>query len=598
VASPIEQYALIGDTQTAALVADDGSIDWLCTPRFDSDAVFASLLGGPEHGRWLVAPVSGGRAIRRQYREDTLVLETEFENDEGHVRITDCMPIRGSTVDVLRVVESLRGHVRMQTEVIFRFGYGKVIPWVRETDAGLLAVAGPDALVLQSPIDLRGVDHRSEGEFTVSPGEPVTFRLAHYPSHHQPPKPEDPVRLLSKTVSWWQEWSAKSRYRGDWKPLVQRSLITLKALTYAPTGGIVAAPTTSLPEWPGSVRNWDYRFCWVRDATLTLLALLEAGYIKEAGAWRDWMLRAVAGEPSELQIMYGLAGERRLTEWVADWLPGYEDSSPVRIGNAASEQFQLDVYGELLDAMFQGYRTGVPVVEGHPVQDLAIVILDFLKDAWKQPDEGIWEVRGPRQHFTHSKVMAWVAFDRAVRFVDELGLGGPWEEFRDTRDAIHAEVCARAWNESKQAFTQAYDSDHLDAAVLMMPIVGFLPPDDPRVHSTVAAVQRELVTDGLVARYTTETGADGLPPGEGTFLPCSFWLVDNLALMGRFDEAKELFEHLIGLGNDVGLFSEEYDPVARRQLGNFPQAFTHLALVSSATNLSAATPGVAQVRGS
>ncbi len=595
-ASRIEQYALIGDTHTAALVGNDGSIDWLCTPRFDSAAVFASLLGGPDHGRWLLAPKSGGRAARRRYQEETLVLETEFENGEGAVRIIDCMPIRGKTVDVVRVVEGLRGRVTMETELIIRFDYGSIIPWVREIDRGLLAVAGPDALVLQTRVKLEGVGRRSVGSFNVAAGERVPFRLAWFPSHERPPHHKKENALIEKTAEWWRAWSSKSTYQGDWFDLVQRSLITLKALTYAPTGGIVAAATTSLPEWPGSVRNWDYRFCWVRDATLTLLALMEAGYVEEAAAWRDWVLRAVAGEPDELQIMYGIAGERRLTEWEPDWLPGYEASAPVRIGNAASEQFQLDVYGELLDATFQGARSGVSQLEGQPGHDIIRVILDFLEDAWRQPDDGIWEVRGPRQHFTHSKVMAWVAFDRVVRLIEEHGLSGPIERFRATRDQIHAEVCAKAWNDSKQAFAQAYGSDHLDAAVLMMAPVGFLPASDSRVQSTVAAIQRELTTDGFVARYSTDVGSDGLPPGEGTFLPCTFWLADNLALMGRVDEARAIFERLAAIANDVGLLSEEYDPVAKRQLGNFPQAFTHLALVGTASNLSEATKGPAELR--
>jgi GH15 family glucan-1,4-alpha-glucosidase len=586
--SRIEQYAIIGDTQTAALVADDGSIDWLCAPRFDSAAVFAALLGDPSHGRWLLAPASGGRAQRRRYRDDTLVLETEFETDEGAVRITDCMPIRGKNVEVLRVVDGLRGRVHMRMELASRFDYGRTIPWVENVDGGVVVVAGPDAMALHAPIELHLEDRCSVGEFTIGAGERTAFALSWFPSYHDPPHTTDVERAIARTTAWWEEWSSKSRYQGEWRDLVQRSLITLKALTYAPTGGIVAAATTSLPEWPGSVRNWDYRYCWVRDATLTLLALMEGGYVKEAAAWRDWLLRAVAGEPSELQIMYGPAGERRLDEWEVDWLPGYEGSRPVRVGNAASGQFQLDVYGELMDAMYHGYRSGVPVRAGQPGLGLVRELLEFLRDAWHEPDDGIWEVRGPRQHFTHSKVMAWVAFDRAARLVPELRMNFPVERLEAVRDEIHAEVCAQAWSDEKQAFAQAYGSDKLDAAVLMMPLVGFLPASDPRVQGTVAAIQRELTTDGFVARYTTEAGGDGLPPGEGAFLPCSFWLADNLALMGRVDEARALFERLIGLANDVGLLAEEYDPVARRQLGNFPQAFTHLALVTTAGNLSRA----------
>jgi len=596
--SRIEQYAIIGDTQTAALVGDDGSIDWLCAPRFDSAAVFAALLGDASHGRWLLAPANAGRARRRAYRNNTLVLETEFETDDGAVRVIDCMPIRGKNVEVLRVVEGLTGRVPMRTELVSRFDYGKVVPWVERTDGGVVVVAGPDAMVLHAPVDLQLDEQRTVGEFTVGEGERVAFALSWFPSHHDLPHTVDAERAIARTAAWWQDWSAQSRYQGEWPELVQRSLITLKALTYAPTGGIVAAATTSLPEWPGSVRNWDYRYCWVRDATLTLLALMEAGYVKEAAAWRDWLLRAVAGAPAELQIMYGPAGERRLDEWEVDWLPGYEGSRPVRVGNAASGQFQLDVYGELIDAMFHGYQSGVPVRSGQPGLDLARTLLEFLRDAWHQPDDGIWEVRGPRQHFTHSKVMAWVAFDRAARLVPELDIDVPLERIETLRDEVHAEVCAKAWNADKGASAQAYGSDKLDAAVLMMPLVGFLPATDPRVQGTVAAIQRELTTDGFVARYTTEEGGDGLPPGEGAFLPCSFWLVDNLALMGRVDEARALFERLIGLANDVGLLAEEYDPVARRQLGNFPQAFTHLALVSTASNLSRATKGPAAIRSS
>ncbi len=596
--SRIEQYAIIGDTQTAALVADDGSIDWLCAPRFDSAAVFAALLGDPSHGRWLLAPAAGGRAQRRKYRDDTLVLETEFETEEGAVRVIDCMPVRGRNVEVLRLVEGIRGHVPMRSELVTRFDYGSVLPWIEEIDDGVLVVAGPDAMALHTTIAIRLEDAHAVSEFTVGEGERAAFALSWFPSHYDLPHAPDVERAIARNTAWWTEWSSQSRYEGEWQELVQRSLITLKALTYAPTGGIVAAATTSLPEWPGSVRNWDYRYCWVRDATLTLLSLMEAGYVKEAGAWRDWLLRAVAGEPAELQIMYGPAGERRLEEWEVDWLPGYEDSRPVRVGNAASGQFQIDVYGELIDALYHGYRSGVPLRSGQPGLGLARDLLEFLRDAWREPDDGIWEVRGPRQHFTHSKVMAWVAFDRAVRLVPELGLDLPLDRIIATRNEIHAEVCAKAWNEEKRAFAQAYGSDKLDAAVLMMPLVGFLPASDPRVQSTADAIQRELTTDGFVARYTTEAGNDGLPPGEGAFLPCSFWLADNLALMGRVDEARALFERLIGLANDVGLFAEEYDPVAKRQLGNFPQAFTHLALVTTASNLSRATRSPAELRSS
>jgi GH15 family glucan-1,4-alpha-glucosidase len=588
VSSRIEQYAMIGDTQTAALIGDDGSVDWMCAPRFDSGACFAALLGDENHGRWLIAPAAGGRATRRQYRDHTLVLETEFETPEGAVRIIDFMPIRDQTVDVVRIVEGLRGHVPMQMHLTIRFDYGQTIPWVRNVGGALVAVAGPDALVLRAPVETRGVGHSTVAEFTVRSGQRVPFSLAWYPSHQDVPRPRNTAWSLSRTESWWHNWSKKWTYDGDYPEAVQRSVITLKALTYAPTGGMVAAPTTSLPEWIGSVRNWDYRFCWLRDATFTLLSLLHAGYQEEARAWRGWLLRATAGEPDELQIMYGPAGERRLTEWKVPWLPGYQGSKPVRVGNAASEQFQLDVYGEVIDALYESRRGAIVDRDLHAL-DLILALLDFLEDAWKRPDEGIWEVRGPRQHFTHSKVMAWVAFDRAVRGLREFGTGDDIDaatRFAAIRDEIHAEVCAKAYDADRKTFVQAYGSSNLDAALLMMPLVGFLPATDERMQGTVAAIQRELTTDGFVRRYSTDTAVDGLPPGEGVFLPCTFWMADNLALMGRVDEARALFERLIGLANDVGLLAEEYDPEARRHLGNFPQAFTHVALVNSGFNLS------------
>jgi GH15 family glucan-1,4-alpha-glucosidase len=588
VSSRIEQYAMIGDTQTAALIGDDGSVDWMCAPRFDSGACFAALLGDENHGRWLIAPAAGGRATRRQYRDHTLVLETEFETPEGAVRIIDFMPIRDQTVDVVRIVEGLRGHVPMQMHLTIRFDYGQTIPWVRNIGGALVAVAGPDALVLRAPVETRGVGHSTVAEFTVRAGQRVPFSLAWYPSHQDVPRPRNTAWSLSRTESWWHNWSKKWTYDGEYPEAVQRSVITLKALTYAPTGGIVAAPTTSLPEWIGSVRNWDYRFCWLRDATFTLLSLLHAGYEEEAGAWRGWLLRATAGEPDELQIMYGPAGERRLTEWEVPWLPGYQGSKPVRVGNAASEQFQLDVYGEVIDALYESRRGAIVDRDLHAL-DLILALLDFLEDAWKRPDEGIWEVRGPRQHFTHSKVMAWVAFDRAVRGLREFGAQDDIDaatRFAAIRDEIHAEVCAKAYDADRKTFVQAYGSSNLDAALLMMPLVGFLPATDERMQGTVAAIQRELTTDGFVRRYSTDTAVDGLPPGEGVFLPCTFWMADNLALMGRVDEARALFERLIGLANDVGLLAEEYDPEARRHLGNFPQAFTHVALVNSGFNLS------------
>jgi GH15 family glucan-1,4-alpha-glucosidase len=588
---------MIGDTQTAALVADDGSIDWLCAPRFDSGACFAALLGNENHGRWLLAPAAGGRAERRRYRDGTLVLETEFDTPDGSVRITDFMPIRDNTVDVIRIVEGLHGHVPMRMHLTIRYDYGDVIPWVRDIGGALTAVAGPDALLLHTPIETRGVDRSTVAEFTVGRGQRVPFVLTWYPSNESVPHPKNATESLARTTSWWHDWAKETTFAGEWADQVQRSLITLKALTYAPTGGIMAAPTTSLPEWVGGVRNWDYRFCWLRDATFTLLALIHAGYEAEAKAWRQWLLRAVAGEPSDLQIMYGPAGERRLTEWEVDWLPGYEGSKPVRVGNAASEQYQLDVYGEVIDALYQSRRSAVA---DHEVNawNLAVALLGFLEDGWRQPDEGIWEVRGPRQHFTHSKVMAWVAFDRVVRMIDDYGDEGDapnaarWSAIRDE---IHAEVCAKAYDADRNTFVQSYGSKNLDAALLMMPLVGFLPVSDERIRGTVEAIQHGLTTDGFVARYSTDEKVDGLPPGEGVFLPCTFWLADNLALMGRVDEARALFQRLLGLANDVGLLAEEYDPVAKRQLGNFPQAFTHVSLVNSACNLSGLT-GPAQRR--
>ncbi|MGH8985500.1 MAG: glycoside hydrolase family 15 protein [Acidimicrobiia bacterium] len=592
-ASRIEQYGVIGDTQTAALVADDGSIDWLCTPRFDSGACFAALLGDKHNGRWLIAPAGRHRAKRRSYRDGTLVLETEFETADGAVRIIDFMPIRDKSVDIVRLVEGVRGRVPMHMELIVRFDYGSIVPWVRTMDGDLRVVAGPDALILRTPVTTAGENMTTAARFTVSEGDHVSFVLAWHPSHEPPPPPLDARQALAGTTRWWERWSARTTYEGDYRDAVNRSLITLKALTYAPTGGIVAAATTSLPERPGSVRNWDYRFCWLRDATFTLYALMSAGYVDEAHAWREWLLRAVAGAPEKLQIMYGPAGERRLTELEIPWLSGYEASTPVRVGNAASEQFQLDVYGEIGDALFQSRHAGLAGDQSG--WDLSRKVLEFLEHAWEEPDEGIWEVRGPRQHFTHSKVMAWVAFDRAVKVIEEFGERGPLEHWRALRDEIHAEVCAKGYDADRGAFVQAYGSKHLDASLLMIPLVGFLPASDERVHGTVAAIERELTVDGFVLRYASGEVADGLPAGEGVFLPCSFWLADNLTLMGRTDEARAMFERLVGLANDVGLLAEEYDPLGKRQLWNFPQAFTHVGLVNSACNL-ASTAGPARRR--
>ncbi|HEU0132042.1 MAG TPA: glycoside hydrolase family 15 protein [Mycobacteriales bacterium] len=582
----IEDYGVIGDTMTAALVGRDGSIDWLCLPRFDSGACFARLLGDESHGRWLLAPAGAVTASRRAYREHTLVLETEWETATGAVRVTDFMPIRQQHADVVRIVEGLRGTVRMRTELVVRFDYGRTVPWVRRGDDGVLSfVAGPDALYLHTQVDTRGEYLTTVGEVDVAAGERVPFALLWDHSHREPPTPIDPFTALDETVAYWTEWSQRSSYGGRWHAEVHRSLLTLKALTYQPTGGIVAAATTSLPESVGGVRNWDYRYCWLRDATFTLQSLMVAGYTDEASAWLDWLLRAVAGAPGDLQVIYGPAGERRLPESEVDWLPGFLGSRPVRVGNAAVGQFQLDVYGEVMDALHQARRAGI--TGSGPTWDFQVALLGWLAGAWREPDEGIWEVRGPRRHFTHSKVMAWVAFDRAVRAVEQFGQPGPVDEWRAIRDEIHAEVCARGWSEERGSFVQYYGATEVDASLLMIPLVGFLPAGDPRVAATVDAVRDDLCHDGLVRRYRDDTpDVDGLPPGDAPFLACSFWLVDNLALLGRQDEAVALFERLLTLRNDLGLLSEEYDPVAGRQLGNVPQAFSHVALVNSAYGLS------------
>jgi GH15 family glucan-1,4-alpha-glucosidase len=582
----IEDYGLIGDLQTAALVGPDGSIDWACFPRFDSGACFAALLGTAEHGRWLVAPRTDSWEAGRRYRPRTLVLETEWETESGAVRLIDFMPPRGRAPDIVRIVEGLRGEVDMSSELVIRFDYGSAIPWVRRVDDGRLAVAGPDALSFRTPVEHRGENMRTIGEFTVHEGERVPFVLTWYPSNERPPDPVDSEAALQDTIDYWEEWAAGCTYEGKWQDEVHNSLVVLKSLTYAPTGGMVAAPTTSLPEKIGGERNWDYRFCWLRDATLTLLAFVNAGYLEEARAWRVWLLRAAAGDPAALQIMYGVAGERRLSELTLDWLPGYEKSQPVRVGNAASAQFQLDVYGEVLDALHQARVRDLEISK--EAWALQRRLLRYLEDAWKEPDEGIWEVRGPRRHFTHSKVMAWVALDRGVQAVERFGRPGPADRWRDVRSEIHREVLERGFDVELNSFTQSYGSKRLDASLLVIPLVGFLPADDPRMIGTVAAIERDLVHDDLVYRYAhDEEGriVDGLPPGEGAFLPCTFWLADNLALQGRLDEAEALFERLLDLRSDLGLLAEEWDPSTRRQLGNFPQAFTHVALVNTAFNL-------------
>jgi len=578
----IEDYALIGDLQTAALVGRDGSIDWCCFPRFDSGACFAALLGTPDHGRWLLAPDEEIQRSTRRYRHDTLILESVFETESGAVRAIDFMPPRGDAPDIVRIVEGLEGEVPIRSELVIRFDYGAILPWVRRIDHTRVAVAGPDALCFRTPVEIRGENMTTVSEFTVRPGDRVPFVLTWFPSHRPLPDEIDPAQALKDAEEYWLEWAGQCTHHGVYHDEIHQSLLVLKALTYGPTGGIVAAPTTSLPETLGGVRNWDYRFCWLRDATLTLTAMLNAGYQAEAVEWRKWLLRAVAGDPADVQIMYGIAGERRLEERKLDWLPGYEGSSPVRIGNAASEQLQLDVYGEVIEALYQTRVHGADPDDN--VWSLTRMLLEWLENGWRQEDSGIWEVRGPKRHFTHSKVMAWVAFDRAVLYHEEFGREGPFERWAALRDEIHAEVCARSWCEEKQAFAQSYDSDRLDAAVLLLPLVGFLPANDPRIVSTVDAIRRELTYDGLLLRYLPENGGsvDGLPPGEGAFLPCSFWLAAVLAVQDKEDEARELFERLLDLRNDVGLLAEEYDPVAKRQLGNFPQAFTHLALVVAA----------------
>ena len=581
---PIEDYALIGDCHTAALVGRDGSIDWLCFPRFDSAACFAALLGGPAHGRWLIAPAADVRSSRRNYRDGTLILETEFETNDGAVRIIDCMPLSNERWDVLRIVEGLRGRVAMRMELVIRFDYGSIVPWVRRSADTLLATAGPDTLELHTPVAVHGENMKTVAEFHVGKGERTSFALNYRPSHEMTQPAVDPEQALAATENEWRTWSKRCTYQGRWRAAVVRSLITLKALTYAPTGGIVAAPTTSLPEQRGGVRNWDYRYCWLRDATFTLNALLLAGYQEEAVAWREWLLRAAAGSPQDLQILYSVTGERRLDEHELGWLPGYGGAVPVRVGNAASTQFQLDVYGEVMDTLHLARAAGL---EPEPAAwKIQVVFLEFLASCWQQPDEGIWEIRGPRRHFTHSKVMAWVAFDRAVKDAEAFGLEGPVEHWRHLREAIHAQVCAAGYDARTNTFVQSYGSPHLDASLLLIPEVGFLPPDDPRVLGTVAAIERNLVVDGLVLRYQSETNVDALPPGEGTFLPCSFWLADCLVLTGRRDEGEALFERLLALGNDLGLLAEEYDPHARHMLGNFPQALTHMALLNTARLLS------------
>jgi GH15 family glucan-1,4-alpha-glucosidase len=587
-ASRIEDYALIGDLSTAALVGRDGSIDWLCWPRFDSDACFAALLGSPAHGRWQVAPVGGAAPVTRRYRPNTLILETRFETADGAATLIDFMPPRSDGSHLVRMVVGESGKVKMHTELVLRFGYGATVPWVtRVDDQTLQGIAGPDTVLVRSDVRLRGENFKTVGDFIVAAGETTSFVLTYVPLHTSIPKPLDPQQALASTERFWTRWAAKSKIEGPWREAVTRSLITLKALTYAPTGGMVAAVTTSLPEQLGGERNWDYRFCWLRDATLTLLALMNGGYYEEANKWRDWLLRAVAGSPGQMQIMYGIGGERRLTEWEADWLSGYEGSAPVRIGNAAHEQIQLDVFGEMMDAMHQA-RIG-KLAPSESRWELQQEFIAHLEKVWSNVDNGIWEVRGEKLHFTYSKAMAWVAFDRTIKSAERFGLDGSVEHWKKIRDEIHADVCRLGFDTALNTFVRSYGSKQLDASLLLLPAIGFLPPEDPRIRGTVAAVERSLVTDGLVRRYNTDAADDGLPAGEGVFLACSFWLVDAYLMLGRREDAERLFERLLSLRNDVGLLSEEYDPYANRLIGNFPQAFSHLALVNSASNLAHST---------
>ena len=580
----IEDYAMIGDCETAALVSRDGSIDWLCWPRFDSGACFAGLLGGPQYGRWQLTAADPKARVTRRYRGNTMILETDYDTPRGAVTVIDFMPLRDGKSNVVRTVVGRTGSVSMKTEIIFRFEYGSVVPWVTRLDDGTLrAIAGPDMVVLRTDVELEGKDLTTVGEFTVSEGERRSFVMTWGPSHLEPPKVVDADRALQVTDHFWDRWAATCTYRGEWQDAVMRSVLTLKALTYHPTGGIVAAPTTSLPECLGGVRNWDYRFCWLRDATLSLLALMNAGYFREAAAWRDWLLRAAAGSPDQVQIMYGLAGERMLRETDLEWLPGYEGSRPVRIGNAAHQQLQIDVYGEVMDALHQARLGNIP--ETYEAWRLEVAFIEQVKKIWKKPDQGIWETRGKPQNFTHSKVMAWVAVDRAVKSVEQFGLPGPVEQWRALRAEIHADVCQKAFDAEKNAFVQSYESKLADAGTLILPLVGFLPPDDPRIRGTLAYVERNLLVDGFVLRYDSDATDDGLPAGEGAFLACSFWMADNYVLMSRRNDARRMFQRLLSLRNDVGLLAEQYDTQLHRQIGNYPQAFSHIALLSTAYNL-------------
>ena len=585
--SRIEDYGLVGNCQTAALISRDGSVDWLCLPRFDSAACFAALLGTPDNGRWQIAPADPSLRITRQYRDSTLILETTFETEQGTATVIDFMPLSDGASDLVRLVVGQQGRLDFRTDLAIRFDCGISVPWVSqmEDERGLQAVAGPDMLVLRTPVPLHGEDLRTVGEFSVATGETVPFVLSHGPSYRPRPKTMDPQLALARTEKFWRDWSARCPPVGPWSEAVKRSLLTLKALTYGPTGGIVAGPTTSLPEKIGGPRNWDYRYCWLRDASFTLVALMNLGYYDEARAWRDWLLRAVAGSPAQVRILYGITGEKQLPERELPWLAGYEDSRPVRIGNAAVGQRQLDVYGEVINAMFEALQGGVPTSQR--ALNVRRIVLEYLETIWREPDEGIWEVRGGRRHFTHSKVMAWVAFDRAAIMAETAGDMSASMRWRRIADEIHGEVCRRGFAPELGCFVQFYGSRRLDASLLQIPLVRFLPASDPRVRGTLAAIEQRLVRDGgLVMRYDTADNVDGLPPGEGAFLACSFWLADNYILQQRFDDARVLFERLLALQNDLGLFAEEYDPRARRMLGNFPQAFSHVGLINTAINLA------------
>ncbi len=582
---PIEDYAMIGDCHTAALVSKKGSIDWLCLPYFDSPACFAALVGTDENGHWSIAPVEPIRATKRCYRDGSLILETTFETARGSAKLIDCMVLRDDSPVLVREVVGIRGQLRMKMELVIRFDYGSVVPWVQKIDGGISAIAGPDMIRLRSDAPLHGENMSTESEFTVAEGQRIKFDLTWYPSNEPEPPEVNVDAAVQKTEKWWREWSDRCSYRGKWREAVVRSLITLKGLTFLPTGGIVAAPTTSLPELIGGVRNWDYRFCWVRDATLTLQSLLNAGYLDEARDWREWLLRAVAGSPSELNILYGLRGERRLTELELPWLQGYEKSAPVRTGNAAYKQYQLDIFGEVVNTLFLARQAGLGPSK-HTRHEIALAMLEFLETGWERPDEGIWEVRGPRRHFVHSKMMAWVAVDRLIRSAETGRFATDVPRWRKLRDAIHEQVCRRGFDPELNSFVQYYGSKHLDASILMMPLVGFLPADDARVVGTVKAIETHLMRDGFVERYTPDPKVDGIPHGEGAFLACSFWLADNYELQGRYEDAVRMFERLLEIRNDVGLLSEEYDPIGKRQLGNFPQAFSHVGLVNTAFNLT------------